>query len=196
MNGPNPMLRPRTHPSLPLEKSHQSPAHTRAGRPRPRSPPLSLAGSRLGFSREPVSRPGSGASSCEGLAVRLTSPSAPATPRTARGKRKVRGRRSPRELGSRGHRRNHVAVGAAAAGLAASGGAAAPDRVFGTFDRPSSRLNSQPPARAAAAEAQRELGPRAGGPGLAAAGRAGGQSGTPSAQVSGTLRRAEGCAPW
>lgn len=88
------------------------------------------------------------------------------------------------EQGSRGHRRSHVAVGAAAAGLAAPGCAAAPDRALGSSERPSSRCNPQPTAGAAAAEAQRELGPRTRGPGLEAAGGAGRQSGAPQAQVS------------
>lgn len=84
-----------------------------------------------------------------------------------------------------GHRRSHVTVGAAAAGLAAPGCAAAPDRALGASERPSSRDNPQPPAGAAAAEAQRELGPRSGGPRLAAAGGAGEQSGAPQAQLPG-----------
>ncbi|CAO2594298.1 Mucosa-associated lymphoid tissue lymphoma translocation protein 1 homolog, partial [Lemmus lemmus] len=46
-------------------------------------------GAPRGFSGEPVARVGSSTSSCEGLAERRTSPSAPATRGTARSKRKV-----------------------------------------------------------------------------------------------------------
>jgi hypothetical protein len=81
----------------------------------------------------------------------------------------------------------HVAVGGTAAGPAALGGA------LRAVVRPSGGRDPQPPAGAAAAEAQRELGPRARGPGLATAGRAGGQSGAPPAQVS--SGRAEGWTP-
>ncbi|KAH0512874.1 Mucosa-associated lymphoid tissue lymphoma translocation protein 1-like protein [Microtus ochrogaster] len=70
-------------------RPHPNSAHTRAARPRPLGPPPSSAGAPLGFSGEPVARARSSTSSCEGLTVRRTSPSAPVTRGTARSKRKV-----------------------------------------------------------------------------------------------------------
>lgn len=99
------------------------------------------------------------------------------------GEGRAEGAREPRPDAAGGSRggvagAGHVAVGGAAAGPAA------PGRALGAAARRSGLDDPQQPARAAAAEAQRVLGPRARGPGLEAASRAGGQSGAPPAQVS------------
>lgn len=73
----------------------------------------------------------------------------------------------------------HVAARGAAAGPAA------PGRALGAAAGRAGLDDPQQLAGAAAAEAQRVLGPRARGPRLEAAGGAGGQSGAPAAQLSG-----------
>lgn len=116
-----------------------------------------------------------------------TSPSAPASaaPRRTGDERKVRGSRGLTWPGG-------AAAGVAGAGHVAVGGAAAgptaPGRALGAAARRSGLDDRQPPAGAAAAEAQRVLGPRTRGPGLEATGRAGGQPGAPPAQVSESRR--------
>lgn len=71
----------------------------------------------------------------------------------------------------------------AAAGPAAPDLVSAAGRALGAAAPRCSRRDPQPPSGAAAAEAQRELGPSARGPRMEEAGRGGGESGAPPAQV-------------
>lgn len=76
-----------------------------------------------------------------------------------------------------------VSVRGAAAGPAAPGLAAASGRAVGAAAPRSGRRDPQMPSGAAAAETQRDPGPSARGPGLEEAGRGGGESGAPPAEV-------------
>lgn len=84
----------------------------------------------------------------------------------------------------------HVAVRGAAAGPLGRGLAAASIRALRATAPSSGQRHPQSPSGAAAAEAQREPGPSARRPGLEEAGRGGGESGAPPAEVR--LRGAQG----
>lgn len=122
-------------------------------------------------------------------AARFVLPPLPPRRRAERGgERKGRGAEARDAAGGSGGRRGvagagHVAVRGAAAGPAAPGLAAASGRALGAAALRPRRRDPQPPSGAAAAEAQRELGPSARGPRLEEAGRGGRESGAPPAQV-------------
>lgn len=166
-------------------------AQARSGRPRPRQAPPPRPGWCGGSPAPPANLSRRGGERSFLLRVRCSAARSvlPPLPPRRRGRHRdaaggIRGRRGIAGAGP-------AAVRGAAAGPVAPGLAAAPGRALGAAAPRPGQRDPQPSSGAAAAEAQRELGPSARGPRLAEAGRAGGEPGAPPAEVRGPGRRSK-----